>query len=51
MFFFDPTYLIFMIPAFILMGITSWYVTQFLQQVEQSPRQQWIDRRASCTTT
>lgn len=28
MFFFDPTYLIFMIPAFILMGITSWYVKQ-----------------------
>jgi len=28
MFFFDPTYLIFMIPAFILMGITSWYVRQ-----------------------
>jgi hypothetical protein len=26
MFFFDPTYLIFMIPAFILMAITSWYV-------------------------
>jgi len=26
MFFFDPAYLIFMIPAFILMGITSWYV-------------------------
>jgi Zn-dependent membrane protease YugP len=26
MFFFDPTYLIFMIPAFILMGVTSWYV-------------------------
>ncbi|GAB4462443.1 MAG: zinc metallopeptidase [Anaerolineales bacterium] len=26
MFFFDPTYLIFMIPAFILMSITSWYV-------------------------
>ena len=26
MFFFNPTYLIFMIPAFILMGITSWYV-------------------------
>ena len=24
--FFDPLYLIFMIPAFILMGITSWYV-------------------------
>src|SRR5215211_3968639 len=26
MFFFDPMYLIFMIPAFVLMGITSWYV-------------------------
>ena len=26
MFFFNPTYLIFMIPAFILMGLTSWYV-------------------------
>jgi uncharacterized protein len=26
MFFFDPLYLIFMIPAFIIMGITSWYV-------------------------
>lgn len=26
MFFFSPTYLIYMIPAFILMAITSWYV-------------------------
>jgi len=26
MFFFDPLYLIFMIPAFILMSIASWYV-------------------------
>jgi Zn-dependent membrane protease YugP len=26
MFFYNPTYLLFMIPAFILMGITSWYV-------------------------
>ncbi len=26
MFFFSPLYLIFMIPAFILMGISSWYV-------------------------
>jgi uncharacterized protein len=26
MFFFDPFYLIFLIPAFILMGISSWYV-------------------------
>ncbi len=26
MFFFSPTYLLYMIPAFILMGLTSWYV-------------------------
>ncbi|HAX68504.1 MAG TPA: zinc metallopeptidase [Anaerolineales bacterium] len=26
MFFFDPMYLVFMIPAFILMAVTSWYV-------------------------
>ena len=26
MFFFSPTYLMYMIPAFILMGLTSWYV-------------------------
>jgi Zn-dependent membrane protease YugP len=26
MFYFDPTYFIYMIPAFILMGLTSWYV-------------------------
>jgi Zn-dependent membrane protease YugP len=26
MMFFDPMYMLFMIPAFILMGITSWYV-------------------------
>ncbi len=26
MFFFDPIYLIFMIPAFLLMGLSSWYV-------------------------
>src|SRR5574339_132585 len=26
MYFFDPTYLCFMAPAFILMAITSWYV-------------------------
>ena len=26
MFFYNPTYMIFMIPALILMGITSWYV-------------------------
>jgi Zn-dependent membrane protease YugP len=26
MFFFSPTYLMYMLPAFILMGLTSWYV-------------------------
>ena len=26
MFFFNPTYIMYMIPAFILMGLTSWYV-------------------------
>ncbi len=26
MFFFDPTYLLFMVPAFLLMAATSWYV-------------------------
>jgi hypothetical protein len=26
MFFYDPTYIMFMIPAFILMGLASWYV-------------------------
>ncbi len=26
MFYFSPTYLIYMIPAFIIMGLTSWYV-------------------------
>ena len=26
MFFFNPTYMMYMIPAFILMGLTSWYV-------------------------
>ena len=26
MFLFDPMYMLFMIPAFILMGLTSWYV-------------------------
>ena len=35
MFFFNPTYLIFMIPAFILMGITSWYVKQSYKKWSQ----------------
>ena len=33
--FFDPAYLIFMIPAFILMGITSWYVRQSYKKWSQ----------------
>jgi hypothetical protein len=43
MFFFDPTYLIFMIPAFILMGITSWYV--------RSSYSKWSKVRASSGLT
>ena len=35
MFFFDPLYLIFMIPAFILMGITSWYVRRSYKKWSQ----------------
>ena len=35
MFFFDPLYLIFMIPAFVLMGITSWYVRQSYKKWSQ----------------
>src|SRR5258706_4897410 len=35
MFFFNPLYLIFMIPAFILMGITSWYVRQSYKKWSQ----------------
>ena len=43
MFFFDPTYLIFMIPAFILMGLTSWYV--------KSSYNKWSKIRASSGLT
>ncbi len=43
MFFFDPTYLIFMVPAFILMGITSWYV--------RSSYDKWSKVRASSGLT
>ena len=32
MFFMDPTYLCFMIPAFVLMGVTSWYVRSSYQK-------------------
>jgi len=43
MFFIDPTYLIFMIPAFILMGLTSWYV--------RSSYNKWSKIRASSGLT
>jgi Zn-dependent membrane protease YugP len=43
MLFFDPTYLIFMIPAFTLMGITSWYV--------KSSYNKWSKIRASSGLT
>ncbi len=35
MFFFDPTYFIFMIPAFILMAATSWYVKRAYEKWSQ----------------
>jgi len=43
MFFFNPTYLIFMIPAFVLMGLTSWYV--------KSSYNKWSKVRASSNLT
>ncbi|MFT3890168.1 MAG: zinc metallopeptidase [Anaerolineales bacterium] len=43
MFLFDPTYLIFMVPAFILMAITSWYVRHAYNK--------WSQVRASSNLT
>ena len=43
MYLFDPTYFIFMIPAFILMGLTSWYV--------RSAYNKWSHVRASSGLT
>jgi len=43
MLFYDPTYLIFMIPAFILMGLASWYV--------RSAYNKWSQVRASSGLT
>lgn len=43
MYLFDPTYLIFMIPAFILMGLASWYV--------RSSYNKWSRVRASSGLT
>lgn len=37
MLFFDPNYLIFMIPAFILMALTSWYVRSSYSKWSQVP--------------
>jgi len=37
MFFFDPTYLLFMAPAFLLMMITSWYVNSSYRKWGQVP--------------
>jgi len=39
MFFLDPTYLMFMIPAFILMALTSWYVKAAYQKWSRVPAQ------------
>ena len=39
MFFFSPTYLMYMIPAFILMGLTSWYVKSAYKKWSQVPAQ------------
>jgi Zn-dependent membrane protease YugP len=37
MFLFSPTYLMYMIPAFILMGLTSWYVKSAYNKWSQVP--------------
>jgi len=39
MFLFSPTYLMYMIPAFILMGITSWYVKAAYNKWSKVPAQ------------
>jgi hypothetical protein len=39
MFYFSPTYLIFMIPAFILMALTSWYVRHSYSKWSRVPVQ------------
>src|SRR3972149_7028492 len=37
MFFFDPTYLLFMVPAFVLMSLASWYVQSAYRKWSQVP--------------
>ena len=39
MFFFDPNYLMYMIPAFILMGLTTWYVRASYSKWSKVPAQ------------
>jgi uncharacterized protein len=39
MFFYDPTYLLFMVPAFLLMAATSWYVNWAYKKWGQVPAQ------------
>jgi uncharacterized protein len=39
MFFFNPTYLMYMIPAFILMALTSWYVKSAYNKWSRVPAQ------------
>ena len=39
MFYFSPTYLLYMLPAFILMGITSWYVNAAYKKWSRVPAQ------------
>jgi Zn-dependent membrane protease YugP len=39
MFFFSPTYLMYMIPAFILMALTSWYVKSAYNKWSRVPAQ------------
>jgi hypothetical protein len=37
MFYYDPTYLVYMVPAFILMTLTSWYVNAAYRKWSQVP--------------
>ncbi len=37
MYFYDPTYLVYMVPAFILMTLTSWYVNAAYRKWSQVP--------------
>ena len=47
---FDPTYLCYMAPAFLLMALTSWYVKAAYNKWSQVRNQSGLDRRAGCPT-